>query len=37
MTMNENKPLVNHMLLDEYFKDPLTYLIRTCSKKRGGE
>ena len=33
--MNENKPLVNHQLLDEYFKDPLTYLIRLVQRREG--
>lgn len=33
--MDENKPLANQMLLDEYFKDPLTYLIRLVQRKEG--
>jgi len=32
-TMNENKPLLNHMLLDEYIKDPLTFLIRLVQRR----
>jgi tetratricopeptide (TPR) repeat protein len=33
VTMNENKPLSNHMLLDEHFKDPLTFLIRLIQRR----
>jgi tetratricopeptide (TPR) repeat protein len=31
--MNENKDISNHMLLDEHFKDPLTFLIRLVQRK----
>ena len=31
--MNENKDISNHMLLDEHFKDPLTFLIRLIQRK----
>ena len=33
--MNENKVTTEHMLLDEYFKDPLTFLIRLVQRKKG--
>lgn len=32
-TMNENKPIEKHVLLDEHFKDPLTYLIRLVQRR----
>jgi len=32
-TMNENKDITEHMLLDEHFKDPLTFLIRLIQRK----
>jgi tetratricopeptide (TPR) repeat protein len=32
-SMNENKDISNHMLLDEHFKDPLTFLIRLIQRK----
>ena len=32
-TMNQNKPLINHPLLDEHFKDPLTFLIRLIQRR----
>ncbi|MEZ4693228.1 MAG: tetratricopeptide repeat protein [Aliarcobacter sp.] len=32
-TMNQNKPLGNHPLLDEHFKDPLTFLIRLIQRR----
>ena len=31
--MNENKDISNHILLDEHFKDPLTFLIRLIQRK----
>ena len=31
--MNENKDISSHMLLDEHFKDPLTFLIRLIQRK----
>ena len=31
--MNENKNISNHILLDEHFKDPLTFLIRLIQRK----
>lgn len=31
--MDENKPLLNHPLLDEHFKDPLTYLIALIQRR----
>ena len=31
--MDENKDISNHMLLDEHFKDPLTFLIRLIQRK----
>ena len=31
--MNENKDISTHMLLDEHFKDPLTFLIRLIQRK----
>lgn len=31
--MREKKSLIGHSLLDEHFKDPLTYLIRTIQRK----
>jgi tetratricopeptide (TPR) repeat protein len=31
--MNENNKLSDHMLLDEHFKDPLTFLIRLIQRK----
>lgn len=31
--MNENKDISDHMLLDEHFKDPLTFLIRLIQRK----
>jgi tetratricopeptide (TPR) repeat protein len=33
-TMYEDKPLFNHMLLDEHFKDPFTFLIRSVQRKK---
>jgi hypothetical protein len=31
--MNENQPLLNQPLLDEYIKDPLTFLIRLVQRR----
>lgn len=31
--MNQNKSLINHPLLDEHFKDPLTFLIRLIQRR----
>ncbi|MDY0051099.1 MAG: tetratricopeptide repeat protein [Aliarcobacter sp.] len=31
--MNEKKDITEHMLLDEHFKDPLTFLIRLIQRK----
>ena len=31
--MNENKPLLQEPLLDEYIKDPLTFLIRLVQRR----
>ena len=33
--MNEDKITTDHMLLDEHFKDPLTFLIRLVQRKEG--
>jgi tetratricopeptide (TPR) repeat protein len=33
--MNEDKITVDHMLLDEHFKDPLTFLIRLVQRRQG--
>lgn len=33
--MNEGKITENHMLLDEHFKDPLTFLIRLVLRREG--
>ncbi len=33
--MQENKPIINHPLLDEHFKDPLTFLIRLIQRQNG--
>ena len=33
--MNEDKLTADHILLDEHFKDPLTYLIRIVQRKKG--
>ena len=33
--MNEKKTLTDHILLDEHFKDPLTFLIRLIQRKEG--
>jgi tetratricopeptide (TPR) repeat protein len=32
-SMNQNKPLSNHPLLDVHFKDPLTFLIRLIQRR----
>jgi tetratricopeptide (TPR) repeat protein len=32
--MNENKDISNHMLLDDHFKDPLTFLIRLIQRNK---
>jgi tetratricopeptide (TPR) repeat protein len=33
--MNEDKITADHMLLDEHFKDPLTFLIRLVQRRQG--
>ena len=33
--MQENKTIIDHPLLDEHFKDPLTFLIRLIQRRNG--